>query len=82
MANSGNAHGRPEGVIEARDANGKSLEFSVSSSPVLPGKVRTLPIWPNAGKDGKTPEFAYPLRLKGLVEWQGGRYDIDTVVRP
>jgi hypothetical protein len=82
LANEGNAHGRPEGAIEARDANGRSLEFSVSSSPVLPGKVRTLPIWPNAGADGRTPDFAFPLRLRGVVEWQGGSYTVDTVVRP
>jgi fimbrial chaperone protein len=82
FANSGNAHGRPEGTLEARDANGKSLEFSVSPSPVLPGTTRSLPIWPNDGADGRTPTFAYPLRLKGTVEWDGGKYAVDAVVRP
>jgi hypothetical protein len=82
FANSGNAHGRPEGTLEARDANGKALEFSVSPSPVLPGTTRALPIWPNDAADGRTPTFAYPLRLKGTVEWQGGKHAVDAVVRP
>jgi fimbrial chaperone protein len=82
LANTGNAHGRPEGILEARDADGKSLEFSVSPSPLLPGTTRTLPIWPNDGPDGKPPKFNYPLRLKGTVEWDGGQYKVDTVVRP
>lgn len=82
VANTGSAHGRPEGTLEARDADGKSLEFSVSPAPVLPGTTRTLPVWPNDGPDGKTPEFRYPLRLKGTVEWDGGRHAVDTVLRP
>lgn len=82
FANIGNAHGRPEGILEARDADGKSLEFSVSPSPLLPGTTRTLPIWPNDGPDGKPPKFAYPLRLQGAVEWEGGKHNVDTVVRP
>lgn len=82
IANTGTAHGRPEGTLEARDADGKSLEFSVSPSPILPGTTRTLPIWPNDGPDGKTPAFRYPLRLKGTVEWDGGRHAIETVLRP
>jgi hypothetical protein len=82
FANSGNAHGRPEGTLEARDANGKSLEFSVSPAPVLPGTTRSMPIWPNDGADGRTPTFAYPLRLKGTVEWDGGKHAVDAVVKP
>jgi hypothetical protein len=82
LANTGNAHGRPEGILEARDANGKVLEFSVSPSPLLPGTTRTLPIWPNDGPDGKPSPFEYPLRLKGTVEWEGGQHKVDAVVRP
>jgi hypothetical protein len=81
LANTGNAHGRPDGILEARDANGKSLEFSISPSPLLPGTTRTLPIWPNDGPDGKPVAFDYPLRLKGTVEWEGGQHKIDTVLR-
>jgi hypothetical protein len=81
FANTGNAHGRPEGILEARDANGKSLEFSVSPSPLLPGTTRTLPIWPNDGADGKPVTFTYPLRLKGTVEWEGGQHKVDAVLR-
>jgi fimbrial chaperone protein len=82
LANTGNAHGRPEGILEARDADGKSLEFSVSPSPLLAGTTRTLPIWPNDGPDGKPTTVSYPLRLKGTVEWDGGQHKVDSVVRP
>lgn len=82
VQNTGSAHGRPEGTLEARDASGKALEFSIASSPVLPGSTRTIPLWPNEGADRKMPEFSFPLRLKGKVEWEGGDYAVDTVIRP
>jgi hypothetical protein len=82
LTNSGNAHGRPEGTLEARDAAGRAIEFSVSNAPVLAGTTRTLPLWPNPGPDGKTPAIEYPLRLRGTIEWPGGQHKVETVLRP
>ncbi len=58
--NSGKGHGRPEGVLEGKDASGKSFEFVVSPFPILPGETRAVAIWAQEGPDKKTPVIAYP----------------------
>jgi len=79
--NSGTAHGRIEGVLEGTDAAGKRVEFSVSTFPILAGETRAIPIWPadEPGPGGKPPVWSPPLRLKGDIEWPGGKYRVDRV---
>lgn len=76
--NEGNAHGRPEGVLSGTDATGKSFDFTVAPLPVLPGELRAIPIWPQDDPDGKPPRVSWPVRIKGSVEWEGGRQAVDT----
>jgi hypothetical protein len=78
--NSGKGHGRPEGVLEGKDAAGKSYEFVVSPFPILPGETRAVALWAQEGPDKKTPEIAYPLRLRGTIEWDGGKQSIDSTI--
>lgn len=78
--NSGTSHGRPEGVLEGTDAAGKSFEFVVSPFPVLPGETRSVALWAQEGPDKKAPEIRYPLRLRGTIEWDGGKQDIDSTL--
>lgn len=78
--NSGTSHGRPEGVLEGRDASGKSYEFVVSPFPILPGETRAVALWPQDGPDKKAPQLVYPLRLRGTIEWDGGKQDIDSTL--
>ncbi len=80
--NSGSSHGRPEGILEGRDAAGKSYEFVVSPFPILPGETRSVALWAQEAADKKTPQIAYPLRLRGTIEWDGGRQAIDSIVAP
>jgi hypothetical protein len=80
--NAGNAHGRPEGGLNAVDKNGQQLEFVVSPSPILPGQTREIPIWPaDPDNSNKTVQFTYPLKLKGTIEWNGGKQAVDTTVQ-
>jgi fimbrial chaperone protein len=80
--NSGNAHGRPEGGLDAIDKNGQQLEFTVSPSPILPGQTREVPIWlADTAGSGKPAQFTYPLKLSGTIEWEGGKQKIDVVVQ-
>ncbi len=80
--NAGNAHGRPAGVLEAVDADRRTLEFNVAPAPILPGRTRTIPIWPLADlQTDRLPEFRFPLSLKGRIEWEGGAQDVDIVLR-
>lgn len=78
--NSGKGHGRPEGVLEGKDASGKSYEFVVSPFPILPGETRAVALWAQEGPDKKTPAITYPLRLRGTIEWDGGKQSIDSTI--
>lgn len=78
LANSGTAHGRADGVIEGVDAKGVKIEFVVSNFPVLAGDTRPIALWPQDGADGKPVNIAWPVRLKGLLEWTGGQQAIDV----
>ncbi len=80
--NSGNSHGRPEGVLEGRDAAGNSFEFVVSPFPIMPGETRSVAIWAQEGPDKKAPKITYPLRLRGTIEWDGGQQAIDATLAP
>lgn len=80
--NDGNSHGRPEGVLEGRDASGKTYEFVVSPFPILPGETRSVALWPQEGPDHKSPVLAYPVRLRGVIEWDGGKQEIDSTLAP
>lgn len=80
--NAGNAHGRPEGGLNAVDGTGKQIEFVVSPSPILPGQTREIPIWPaDPDNTNKPVQFTYPLKLKGTIEWNGGKQAVDTTVK-
>lgn len=78
--NNGRAHGRPEGTLSGSDAKGQQLDFTVSPLPILPGEARPVPIWPQDSADGKPVALTYPLRLKGVVEWEGGKQNIDATL--
>ena len=80
--NSGSSHGRPEGVLEGRDAAGNSFEFVVSPLPILPGETRSVALWAQETPDKKAPAIAYPLRLRGTIEWDGGKQSIDSTLAP
>jgi fimbrial chaperone protein len=80
--NDGNSHGRPEGVLEGRDASGKTYEFVVSPFPILPGETRSVALWPQEGPDHKAPVIAYPVRVRGVIEWDGGKQEIDSILAP
>ena len=81
LTNRGNAHGRPGGIIEGRDADGNIIDFIVAPSPVLPGKTATIPLWP-ASEVGQDEEVAYkyPLELRGRIEWDDNHQDIETKI--
>ena len=78
--NAGTSHGRPEGVLEGRDASGKSFEFVVSPFPILPGETRAVALWAQEEPGKKAPEIRYPLRLRGTIEWDGGKQNIDSTL--
>jgi hypothetical protein len=80
FSNQGTAHGRPEGTISGTDANGKQLDFTVAPLPILPGETRAIPLWPQDDGDGKPPTLAFPLRMKGVVEWENGKHPVEATL--
>ena len=78
FANDGTAHGRPSGILTARDASGRSIEAQVMPAPVLPGQTREVPIVAAEKDAGGNPlALGFPLQLKGKIEWEGGSQAID-----
>jgi P pilus assembly chaperone PapD len=77
VRNTGNAHGRLGGFLSGVDAKGRSLEFTPSTLPILPGETRAISL---AATDGTTEvaDIAYPVRVKGTLEWgDGKRVELD-----
>jgi fimbrial chaperone protein len=77
--NTGNAHARPEGILSGIDAKGSSLDFSVSPLPVLPGELRAIPLWVQ-GEAAKVGTLNFPLKLSGVLEWEGGKAKVESTL--
>ena len=81
LHNKGNAHARPFGNVQISDADGQKAELIISPFPILPGRTSAI----NLSLDQEFSEIQDisslkpPLRLKGLIEWDGGAYKLDTV---
>jgi hypothetical protein len=81
LENTGNAHGRPEGILIAKDRSGKEFEAYVNAIPILPGQVREAPIYPTNADTGRGVSFEFPVSLRGTIEWEGGKQDINQTIR-
>ena len=80
LHNAGNAHGRPGGFLEGRDASGRRLDFSVSPSQILPGQTRFITLWEAVAEGEERHVLQPPLEVSGTIEWRGGRQVIDSVL--
>jgi len=79
VRNSGNAHGRLEGLIDGTDAAGKRYSFAPTTLPILPGETRDIALTPEADNDkSAVPQVGYPLVLKGGLDVGAQRLDIDA----
>ena len=80
LKNTGNAHGRPDGFLEGIDASGKKIDFIVARTPILPGQTRPITIWQATAEGDTAVTLTPPVKIKGLIEWQGGRHKVDTTL--
>lgn len=78
VSNDGNAHGRLEGYVQATDAEGKRTTLMPSMLPIMPGTTRAIPLFPVPEPDGKLPALAYPVRLKGELQWDKQRIPVEA----
>jgi len=74
--NAGNAHTRLSGFLSGKDASGRSYDFTPSDFPILPGEVRTVFLTPSTA-DKKQPTLAFPVNVRGTLEWADQRADLD-----
>ncbi|MDY6792550.1 MAG: hypothetical protein SWH54_14915 [Thermodesulfobacteriota bacterium] len=82
LHNWGNAHARPSGSVIAKDAGGKKAELLLSPFPILPKETRGIRLFADQEISGieDIEELTFPLYLKGLIEWEGGTYKVDTMI--
>jgi len=82
LHNWGKAHARPSGSVIAKDAGGKKAELLLSPFPIMPGETRGISLFADKEISGieNIDELIFPLYLKGLIEWDGGTYKVDTMI--
>lgn len=81
VRNDGDMHGRLEGFLGAIDAEGRRIVLVPDSAPILPGAARDIALHPQAEGGGEAPAIAYPLRIRGRLEAERQRLDIDTALQ-
>ena len=80
VKNSGDAHGRLEGSLEAKDADNVSFLLEPFGGPIMPGQTRWLQLAPYPEtRGGKLPAIRPPFKTQGVLEWEGGAFKIETV---
>lgn len=83
VRNDGNAHTRLEGLVDGIDAGGRRYGLQPSSLPVLPGETRNVTLTPQADDAAAAaPTLAYPLQLKGALEWDRRKLPLDLRLAP
>lgn len=78
VRNTGDAHGRLDGGLDATDARGTPLTLLVEGTPVLAGQTRTLALVPRGTDDKPVPAVQWPLRLQGSLDWEKGGFRVHT----
>lgn len=84
VRNTGAAHGRLAGFLSGTDASGKTLEFTPSSLPILPGETRAVTL--NATREGDQDtevQVQFPVTVRGKLEWgKSQTYNLDQRFAP
>ncbi|SFQ56897.1 hypothetical protein SAMN05216567_12032 [Variovorax sp. OK605] len=83
VSNTGDAHGRLDGSLDATDAAGKRFEMVPEGTPVMPGQTRQIALQPkaSANNDGKAPAPVYPLKASGTLDWEKGGFKVNAEFR-
>lgn len=84
VRNTGAAHGRLAGFLSGTDASGKTLEFTPSSLPILPGESRTVTLNATRPGDQETEaQVQFPVTVRGKLEWgKDQTYNLDQRFAP
>ena len=81
VRNDGDMHGRLDGYLAGVDAKNQRFVLVPDNSPLLAGTTRVIPLYPQPPSDGaEPPAIVYPLRIKGRLDAERQRLDIDTTL--
>lgn len=81
IRNGGDLHGRLDGYLAAIDAKGKRIVLVPENSPILVGATRDIPLFPQSeGATSAPPDIAYPVRIKGRLDAERQRLDIEATL--
>ena len=81
VTNSGDAHGRLDGSLEATDAKGLEFELVPDGTPILPGQTRLIGLSPKADGQQNAAEPVFPIATKGALDWERGSFNITAELR-
>jgi len=78
VRNTGDAHGRLEGTVDAKDAQGRDFMLAVEGTPIMPGQTRHLALVPK-GEDGQPAlQPRYPIKASGMLDWDKGSFKLNA----
>ncbi len=78
VTNTGTAHGRLDGALDAKDASGQSFELVPDGTPILPGQTRNIVLKPRALAGTAEPKVVYPVKASGALDWENGSFKINA----
>lgn len=78
VRNSGDAHGRLDGTVDAKDAQGRSFMLAVEGTPIMPGQTRHLALVPKAEDGQAALQPSYPIKASGLLDWDKGSFKLNA----
>lgn len=78
VSNTGDAHGRLDGSLDAVDAKGVEFELAPEGTPIMPGQTRTLPLSIKTEPNQKPPEVVYPVKSSGTLDWERGSFKVNA----
>ena len=81
VVNTGDAHGRLDGSLDATDSQGRAFELVPEGTPILPGQTRTLALVPKGENGQPAPQPAYPVKASGRLDWDKGSFKVDVELK-
>jgi P pilus assembly chaperone PapD len=78
VVNNGDAHGRLEGSLEARDAKDVAFELTPEGTPIMPGQTRVLPLLPMGERNRAAPAVVMPFKADGTLDWEHGAFKVNA----
>ncbi len=81
VSNTGDAHGRVEGTLDAKDAKGRAFSLAIEGTPIMPGQTRTLVLLPKAEEGQSMSQPTYPVQASGLLDWEKGSFKVNAELK-